>query len=165
MLQYCKGNEKKGFYYVVFTSLLLHTVFRARRWTSNHRLSMSRDHYKSDPALVTFLSAPASWPPAAGCYSTPLRTAQRLGSLPRPRVAPPAHQGCPARAPAMFQAQCGPQTHQEAKCGHWTPTSTPVEQPPCPQFRRPLLCRIPLLRTHNHQVSSHCPHTGLLDWN
>lgn len=108
--------------------------------------------------LVSFPTAPASWPPAAGCYSSPLPTALQLGSLQRRQAVPPAHQGCPARAPATFQAQWGPQTHREAKYGHWTPTSTPAEQPPRPRFRRHLLCRIPLLRTLSRQVNCRCPH-------
>lgn len=113
---------------------------------------------------VTFPSAPASWPPVAGCCSTPPPTAWPQESLQRPQAVPPAHQYCPARAPAMFQAQCGHQTHQEPRCGHWTQTSTPTKQPLCPQFPRRRLCRTPLLRTHNHQVSRHGPHTGGIKW-
>lgn len=99
---------------------------------------------------VTFSSAPASWPPAADCYSTPLPLGQRQGKRQRDPAALPASGACQARAPAPFLAQWGPPTSQGTRHGLWTQTS--VEQLLSCQLPRLLLCKIPPLRTHIHQV-------------
>ncbi len=102
---------------------------------------------------VTFSSAPASWPPAADCYSSLPLLGQQQEELQRDPAAPPAPGLCQARAPATSPAQWGPPTGQGSRRGLWTQTSAPSEQLLSHQLPPHLLCRITPLRTHNHQVN------------
>lgn len=101
---------------------------------------------------VTFLSAPASWPPAADCYRSLPLLGQQQEELQRDLAAPWAPEACLARAPATSTAQLGSPTGQAPRCGLLTRTSAPAEQLLSHRFPPHLLCRITPLRTHNHQV-------------
>ena len=101
---------------------------------------------------VTVSSAPASWPPAADCFSSLPLLGQQQKELQRHPAAPQAPGVCQARVPATSQAQWGQSIGQGPRHGLWTRTSAPAEQLLLHQFPPHLLCRIPPLRTHNHQV-------------
>lgn len=111
---------------------------------------------------VALHSAPASWPPAADCYSSLPPLARQWEELQRWTAAPQVRGPCLAKALATSRVQWGPPTGPEPKRGLWIPISAPAEQLHLLQIHLQLLCRITPLRTHNCQVKALSVHfTGM----
>lgn len=98
-------------------------------------------------------SAPAFWPPATDCCSSPLLPLQPKKKHLRLPAALPARGACRVKARATSPVHCRPAPGQGDRHGPWILTSVLPGHLHIPQFLLHQLCRITPPRMHNHHVN------------